>query len=48
MAETLPSVIWTAAPDGTITYANERWFEYCGLTPEQNARSLARACPARR
>ncbi|HYV06050.1 MAG TPA: ATP-binding protein, partial [Blastocatellia bacterium] len=39
MAETLPSVVWTAAPDGTITYANERWFEYCGLTPEQNARS---------
>lgn len=37
MAETIPSMLWTAAPDGTITYANERWFEYCGLTPEQNA-----------
>ena len=37
MADAVPSIIWTAAPDGTITYANERWFEYCGLTPEQNA-----------
>lgn len=39
LAETLPSVVWTAAPDGTITYANERWFEYSGITPEQNALS---------
>ena len=33
LAEMVPSIIWTAAPDGTITYANERWFEYCGVTP---------------
>jgi PAS domain S-box-containing protein len=32
MAETIPSILWTAAPDGTVTYANERWFEYSGLT----------------
>jgi PAS domain S-box-containing protein len=38
LAETVPLVVWTAAPDGTITYANERWYEYTGLTPEQNAR----------
>ena len=38
MAETIPSIIWTAAPDGTVTYANERWFAYTGLTPEQNVR----------
>jgi len=31
MAETIPSILWTAAPDGTVTYANEHWFEYCGL-----------------
>jgi PAS domain S-box-containing protein len=37
MASSIPSMIWTAAPDGTITYANPRWFEYCGLTPEENA-----------
>jgi len=40
MADAVPSMIWTAAPDGTITYANDRWFEYCGRRPEQNARPL--------
>jgi two-component system CheB/CheR fusion protein len=39
LAESIPSVIWTAAADGTITYVNERWLEYTGLTPEQNARN---------
>ncbi len=38
VAETSPSILWTAAPDGAITYANDRWFQYCGLTPEQNTR----------
>jgi PAS domain S-box-containing protein len=37
MASAIPSMIWTASPDGTITYANERWYAYCGLTPEENA-----------
>ena len=27
------------APDGTITYVNQRWLDYCGLTAEQNATS---------
>jgi PAS domain S-box-containing protein len=36
LAKTIPSMIWTAAPDGTITYANDRWFEYCGLTPSHS------------
>ncbi|MFN8490153.1 MAG: PAS domain S-box protein [Caldilineaceae bacterium] len=39
LANTVPSIIWTAAPDGTITYANDQWFHYCGLTPEENAQS---------
>ncbi|HEU0204162.1 MAG TPA: ATP-binding protein [Burkholderiaceae bacterium] len=38
LSETVPSMIWTAAPDGTITYTNRRWLEYTGLTPEENAR----------
>jgi PAS domain S-box-containing protein len=42
LAETIPSIIWTAAPDGTVTYANESWFRYTGLTPEQNARDWPR------
>lgn len=38
VAERVPCIVWTAAPDGTITYANDQWFRYCGLTPDQNAR----------
>ncbi len=37
MADAVPSMIWTAAPDGNITYANERWFAYCGVKREQDA-----------
>lgn len=36
LAETIPSIVWTAAPDGRITYVNKRWIEYFGLTPEQD------------
>jgi PAS domain S-box-containing protein len=39
LANVAPSMIWTAAPDGTITYANEQWFNYVGITPEANARN---------
>lgn len=38
LANTVPDIIWTAASDGTITFSNQRWFEYCGIEPEQNAR----------
>jgi PAS domain S-box-containing protein len=38
LADTIPSIVWTAAPDGTITYANRRWFDYCGIPPQQNTR----------
>ncbi|HEX6010885.1 MAG TPA: PAS domain S-box protein [Geminicoccaceae bacterium] len=38
LADTVPDIVWTAAPDGAITYANERWFEYCGIAPQANAR----------
>jgi len=42
MAEAVPSIFWTAAPDGTITYANPQWLDYTGLTLEENARDWAR------
>ena len=38
LADAIPAIVWTAAPDGTITSANAQWFQYCGLTPEENAR----------
>jgi PAS domain S-box-containing protein len=28
----LPSIIWTARPDGTIDFANQRWYDYSGLS----------------
>ena len=36
IAEAIPSFVWLDAPDGGATYANRRWLEYTGLTPEQN------------
>lgn len=43
LANTVPDVVWIADPDGTITFANDRWFHFCGLTPEQNAREWPKA-----
>jgi PAS domain S-box-containing protein len=37
LANAVPAMVWTAAPDGTITYASEQWLQYCGITLEQNA-----------
>jgi PAS domain S-box-containing protein len=30
LAEAIPQIVWTATPDGSITYFNQRWFEYTG------------------
>jgi PAS domain S-box-containing protein len=38
LANAVPDIVWTADPDGCITFANDRWFQFCGITPEQNAR----------
>ncbi len=39
LAETIPSIVWTADPDGAITYANQRWFDYCGVAAEHNEKN---------
>src|SRR5689334_12801944 len=39
LANAAPSIVWTASPDGVITYANDLWFNYTGITPEDNARN---------
>jgi PAS domain S-box-containing protein len=36
LADTIPSITWMAAADGTITFHNRRWFDYCGVAPEEN------------
>lgn len=33
-ANALPIVVWTGRPDGSVEFANERWFEMTGLSPE--------------
>lgn len=33
---TLPQLVWFAASDGAITYFNQRWYEYTGLTAQES------------
>jgi len=33
--ESLPQLAWQAAPDGWITYYNQRWYDYTGTTPAE-------------
>ena len=40
MTEAIPSMVWTAAPDGKITYVNKKWTEYGGPGTEHTT-----ACP---
>ena len=43
LADTIPSIVWTCAPDGTITYANRNWFEYYGRNSQgEGPRDLTR------
>ena len=31
LADAMPQMVWTMAPDGQFNYYNERWYEYTGL-----------------
>ena len=31
LADLMPQIVWTSAPDGTIDYFNKKWFEYIGF-----------------
>ena len=42
LADTIPSIVWTCAPDGTITYANRHWYEYYGKPAEGAPEDLTR------
>ena len=35
--DTIPAVVWSALPDGSNSYANQRSVEYCGMPREQIA-----------
>lgn len=34
--EILPQLVWTAYPDGSIEYFNQRWYDYTGAPPGQS------------
>lgn len=34
IAEAMPQLVWSATPDGTIDYFNQRWIDYTGVTLE--------------
>lgn len=34
LADSMPQIVWTAAPDGMLDYYNQRWFDYSGSNPE--------------
>jgi PAS domain S-box-containing protein len=35
LAEAVPQIVWTAAPDGRITFINKRWTDFTGLSLEE-------------
>ena len=35
LADTMPQLIWTAAPDGNMDYFNRRWLDFSGMPFEQ-------------
>jgi formate hydrogenlyase transcriptional activator len=37
--DSIPAIVWSAAPDGSNSYVNSRFVEYCGMPPEQIAGS---------
>ncbi|TSD64106.1 PAS domain S-box protein [Inquilinus sp. KBS0705] len=34
LADSIPQIVWTSKPDGTMDYYNRHWFEYTGLSIE--------------
>jgi two-component system CheB/CheR fusion protein len=36
MMETIPQIAWTSTIDQEVTYYNQRWYDYTGLTPKQS------------
>src|SRR5262249_47904987 len=37
LANTVPSIIWMADPDGTIIFHNQQWLDYCSVAPGENS-----------
>jgi PAS domain S-box-containing protein len=39
LANAMPQLVWVAAADGAITFVNDQWCEYSGLSLEQTTRT---------
>lgn len=39
LANAMPQIVWTARPDGTYDYFNDRWYEYSGLARDTSPHS---------
>jgi formate hydrogenlyase transcriptional activator len=37
VVDTIPAIVWSALPDGSNSYVNSRFVEYCGMPPEEIA-----------
>jgi PAS domain S-box-containing protein len=35
LAEAIPEIIWTAQPDGTVDYFNQRWYDFTGQREDE-------------
>jgi PAS domain S-box-containing protein len=36
LADSMPQIVWTARPDGSIDYLNERWYEFTGFPHDES------------
>lgn len=36
LADSIPQIVWTTDPQGSVTYFNQRWYDYTGLTPSDS------------
>src|SRR5580704_13153774 len=37
LADSIPQMAWMGGPDGSLSWYNQRWYEYTGTSPEQMA-----------
>ena len=41
--DTIPTMVWSVRPDGTVDFVNKRWLEYTGLSLEEQIEDPTRA-----
>ncbi len=44
LADSIPQLVWTAAPDGRLAFANRRWYEFTGVAPGHEAYAWREIC----